>query len=92
MRQAAAFLKDKTALFKEEPDTQANRLGAEITLLLLLLLLIATLPQPTHTPLLHRTHAHAHTLALSSPPCRQPAGKGLRQNALTKENYSVNSS
>lgn len=81
MRQAAAFLKDKTALFKEEPHTQVNKSGGR-----------NHPPRPplppSHPPLHTRTHALTH----SAPPCRQPAAKGLTQNALTKENYSVNSS
>lgn len=64
MQQAAAFVKDKTALFKEESHTQANRLGAEITLVLLLFLLIA-LPHPQlHTS--PQTHTHAPPLPAGS--------------------------
>lgn len=67
MRQAAAFLEDKTALFTEEPHTQVNRSGGRnhppcppLPILLYTRLYTGTLIY-THT----RTYMHTHSLSTS---------------------------
>lgn len=81
MRQAAAFLKDKTALFKEEPDTQANRLGAENNPRPPPSLSHHPHSHPIHTPLLPCTGTHTHTLL---PSLQAASREGVKAECINK--------
>lgn len=76
MRQAAAFLKDKTALFKEEPHTQVNKSGGRNH--------PPRPPLPPSYPPLHtRTHAHARTHSLGTS-LQAASSEGVNTECINK--------